>query len=106
MAEQIGLRSLGKVGVSVPSGVASLNSYLVDLLVIFGDPPNGFPPGQIPTFPAQNLPVIAYMGNLNHYQGLLGRDILNLGVLKTDGPGKQYTLTLPDLPNAPKILGS
>ncbi len=103
IAKRVGLRSLGRMPVSVPAGLTSLNAYLVDLLVIFGDPLTGFPHGRIPTFPVQNLPVLEYLGRPDHYQGLLGRDILDRGILKTDGPNKKYILTLPDLEHGQSI---
>ena len=96
IAQRVGLRSVGKQPVWVPAGLASLNFYLVDLLVIFGDPSSGWPPGNIPTFAVQNLPVIEYLGDTRHYEGLLGRDILDRGTLKVYGLRKSYALDLPD----------
>ena len=88
---------------SVPAGQTSLNAYLVDLLVIFGDPRTEFPRGGIPTYPAESLLVIEYLGSLKHYNGLLGRDILNRGTLKANGPDQHYTLVLPDVEGAVSI---
>jgi len=96
IAQRMGLRSLGKTPVSVPTGQGHLNTYLVDLLVIFGDPETALPSDRIPTFPTQNLQVMDYLGSPEHYFGLLGRDILNQGTLKVMGPERRYALTLPE----------
>ena len=103
IAQRVGLRSLGKIPVSAPVGLSSLNTYLVDLLVMFGDLEGQFPNGDIPTFPAPNLLVMDYLGRQDYYQGLLGRDILDRGILKVVGPERRYTLILPDSDDSSKI---
>lgn len=87
LAKRIGLRSLGKEPVVVASGTASLNTYLVDMLIPFTEPART--KGQ--TFPVENIQVMEYLGNTSRYQGLLGRDIIDRGIFMLAGwDGKYY----------------
>ena len=87
LAKQIGLRSLGKEPVVVASGTASLNTYLVDMLIPFTEPART----QGQTFPVENIQVMEYLGNTSRYQGLLGRDIIDRGIFMLAGwDGKYY----------------
>lgn len=90
LAKQIGLRSLGKESVVVASGTASLNTYLVDLLIPFTEPAKTQGP-KPQTFPVQNIQVMEYLGDTSRYQGLLGRDIIDRGIFMIAGwDGKYY----------------
>lgn len=87
LAKRIGLRSLGKEPVVVASGTASLNTYLVDMLIPFTEPART----QGQTFPVENIQVMEYLGNTSRYQGLLGRDIIDRGIFMLAGwDGKYY----------------
>ena len=87
LAKRIGLRSLGKEPVIVASGTASLNTYLVDMLIPFTEPTRT----QGQTFPVENIQVMEYLGNTSRYQGLLGRDIIDKGIFMLAGwDGKYY----------------
>lgn len=87
LAKRIGLRSLGKEPVIVASGTASLNTYLVDMLIPFTEPART----QGQTFPVENIQVMEYLGNTSRYQGLLGRDIIDRGIFMLAGwDGKYY----------------
>ena len=87
LAKRIGLRSLGKEPVIVASGTASLNTYLVDMLIPFTEPART----QGQTFPVENIQVMEYLGNTSRYQGLLGRDIIDKGIFMLAGwDGKYY----------------
>ena len=87
LATRIGLRSLGKEPVVVASGTASLNTYLVDMLIPFTEPART----QGQTFPVENIQVMEYLGNTSRYQGLLGRDIIDRGIFMLAGwDGKYY----------------
>ena len=81
------MRSLGKEPVVVASGTASLNTYLVDMLIPFTEPART----QGQTFPVENIQVMEYLGNTSRYQGLLGRDIIDRGIFMLAGwDGKYY----------------
>lgn len=87
LAKQIGLRSLGKEPVIVASGTASLNTYLVDMLIPFTEPAKT----QGQTFPVENIQVMEYLGNTSRYQGLLKRNIIDRGIFMIAGwDGKYY----------------
>ena len=90
LAKRIGLRSLGKEPVVVASGTASLNTYLVDLLIPFTEPTRTQGP-KTQTFPVQNIQVMEYLGDTSRYQGLLGRGIIDRGIFMIAGwDGKYY----------------
>lgn len=90
LAKRIGLRSLGKESVVVASGTASLNTYLVDMLIPFTKPARTQGP-EAQTLPVQNIQVMEYLGDTSRYQGLLGRDIIDRGIFMIAGwDGKYY----------------
>ena len=92
IVRRTGLRSIGKVPVGVASGTASLNTYLVDLLVPFDPARIQGAKGQ--TFAVQNIQVVEYLGDASRYQGLLGRDIIDRGVFIIAGWDKKYYFSL------------
>lgn len=84
LVRRIGLRSLGKKDVGVASGRASLNTYLVDVMIPFGDPART--QGEnLQTFHVENIQVMEYRGDTFRYQGLLGRDIIDRGIFMMAG---------------------
>ena len=90
LAKRIGLRSLGKESVVVASGTASLNTYLVDMLIPFTKPARTQGP-EAQTLPVQNIQVMEYLGDTSRHQGLLGRDIIDRGIFMIAGwDGKYY----------------
>ena len=93
LVQQVGLRSLGKREIGVPSGRAELNMYLVDLIIPFGDPTKAAST-TFATFRAENVSVLEYRGDRTHYHGLLGRDVLDLGIFSLAGWDKKYYFSI------------
>ena len=93
IVQRTGLRSLGKQTVGVASGVASLNTYLVDLLIPFGDPKRA-QGSNLQTFPVPNIQVMEYLGDTSRYQGLPGRDIIDRGIFMIAGWDRKYYFSL------------
>ncbi len=77
IANQVGLRAMGKRPVGVPSGQTEMNTYLADILVPFGDYQK--PPTQV-LVAGQSLLVMEFCGGAANYQGLLGRDVIRHGL--------------------------
>ena len=64
----------------VPTGQGRANTYLVDILIPFGDPQQGAPMHLL-----ENMTVMEYQGNNQNYQGLVGRDIIRHGMFSISG---------------------
>lgn len=89
IASHLKLNPTGKVPVSVPTGVGAANTYLVDIGLPFGDPTQG-----AATHVFENRLVMEYNGSHPAYQGLLGRDVICLGVFSMAGYDCRYTFCL------------
>ena len=89
VAQRLQLVPTGKASVTTPTGLGSTNTYLVDIALPFGDPGQG-----APVHISENASVMEYCGNHPFYQGLLGRDILCLGVFSMVGYDQRYTFCL------------
>ena len=89
LTAQLGLRSIGKRSVSVPTGTATANTHLVDIAIPFGDPTKG-----ADTMVLDNITVMEYLGNHPQYQGLLGRDIINRGLFSIAGYDNRFTICM------------
>ena len=70
-----------------------MNTYLVDLLIPFGDPKRT-QGSNLQTFPVQNIQVMEYLGDTSRYQGLLGRDIIDRGIFMIAGWDRKYYFSL------------
>lgn len=73
----------GQIEITTPSGVAPANTYLVDIVIPFGNQ----------LFVHGDQQVIEFNGDTNHYKGLIGRDIICSGVLNISFDGR-YTFAL------------
>ncbi|MFQ5915525.1 MAG: retropepsin-like aspartic protease [Nitrospinota bacterium] len=82
VVNQLGLRPIGKRQVGVASGSAALNTYVVDLVIPFGDPGS---PRAVQSLVLDNWTVMEYRGSTANYQGLLGMDIIRRGYLTIAG---------------------
>ena len=83
IVQNLGLIPNSKQSVSVPTGIASANLYLADVLISFGDPKQG-----AETQITENMSVMEYNGNCPHYQGLMGRDLINRGTFTISWDGR------------------
>ena len=88
--QQIGLRSIGKRSASTPSGPTSLNTYLADIAIPFGDVTKG----AVTTYAIDNVTVMEFLGASPHYQGLIGMDVLGRGLFSVAGYDSRFTFCL------------
>lgn len=89
VAQAIGMRSMGKRNVSVPTGFSTANTYHADIGIPFGDTI-----GKVETLVISNVTVMDFLGAHSQYKGLLGRDIINLGLLSIAGWDKRFTFCM------------
>ena len=89
IAAEVGLRSMGKSDVTVPTGAAEANTYLADVGVPFGEPQKG-----ASTLVAEAILLMEFRGNHPQFQGLLGRDIINRGLVSIAGWDKRFTICI------------
>lgn len=89
VAAELGLQLLGKRNVHHAAGSDEANTYLADIAIPFGDPTKG-----VQTFIAENITILEFGGAHPNYRGLLGRDIICLGLLSIWGWDSRYTFCL------------
>ena len=89
IAAALGLQLMGKRDVHHAAGSAEANTFLADIGIPFGDPTKG-----VQTFVDENVTVMEFGGAHGNYQGLLGRDILCLGLLTMSGYDKRFTICM------------
>lgn len=80
----------GKRSVVVPSGQGNLNEYLVDIVIPFrAIPSTGRQTAE--TLAGENITILEYKGSVSNYQGLLGRDVICLGLFSLAGWDRRFT---------------
>ncbi len=89
VAAKLGLQLLGKRDVGHAAGSAKVNTYLADIGIPFGDPTKG-----AQTHIAEKITVMEFSGGNPNFQGLLGRDLICLGLFSIAGWDNRYTFCL------------
>lgn len=83
IADQIGLREIGKVPLISANQEFEAKQYLADLFIPADD---GF-------VALRDVEIVEYrVGSLPDFDGLLGRDILQLCLVQLNGPARTFTL--------------
>lgn len=77
VVQKLNLTAIGLASVNVPTGQGLLPKYLVDVGIPFVSPtPPGSTPISAQVILVPNIEVIEFQGGSQHYQGLLGRNML------------------------------
>jgi hypothetical protein len=93
IAQQLGLTSLGLQPVGVATGASTSHTFMVDLGIPFaGAAPAGQAQLIATTFGIDSRLVMQFGGSNPFYQGLLGRDILDMGHFSISGFARTFTL--------------
>ena len=89
IAQKIGLQPRGKLPMSSASETREMNSYLVDIAITFGDPTAG-----VMSAVKHSMIVMEFEANSQHYQALLGRDIIDQALFSIAGYDKRFTICM------------
>ena len=91
IAQQENLKLMGKRDTNSAHGTQPCNLYLADLAVPFGNTGSG---SEVPAFSMEAIRVMEFVSKSPHFQILLGRDVLDRGLLTVSGFSRQLTLCL------------
>lgn len=95
VVQQLNLMAIGLVPVSVPTGQGVLSKYLVDIGIPFvSTTPPGSAPVSAQVVVVPNIEVIEYQGVSQHYQGLLGRNMLASGHFSLSIWNRSFTICI------------
>ena len=90
VVNQVGLRTMGKKPAGVASGPVELNTYLVDIVVLFGNPQKG----SSTMYLIEGLLVMEFGGDTINYHGLLGRDVICKGFFSMEAWANRFTFCI------------
>ena len=88
IAEEVDLPLIGKVAMSSASEVTPANVYLGDVALPFGEP------GKSHWLAQEALQLAEFNADSPHYQALLGRDVLGLGLVTMTGYDRRPTICM------------
>ena len=91
LAQDVGLKPMGKRPMSSASGTKAMNTYLADVFLPFGDPTSAT---GVPMHGHQNMILMEFDGGSPLYQALLGRDIICNGFFSMAGYDKRFTICM------------
>ena len=89
IAQKLELPPAGKMLMASASETREMNSYLVDIALPFGDPSAG-----VTSIVKSNMTVMEFEPNSQHYQALLGRDILDQALFSMTGYDNRFTICM------------
>lgn len=89
IAQEVGLQPIGKRQMASATHITDVNTYLVDVMLPFGDP-------STPTLSAVSgsMTLMEFQPNQAPYQALMGRDIICEGLLSVVGYDKRFTFCM------------